>query len=95
MKKKTSKRISKTIEDIFEGLKDDPEYMASGYMIHMAAKWITRMNELDLDYNAMAEKTGKSKYWVKKMIGWNSDPKMVDIILMNQALGMEMKIDIC
>ncbi len=78
------------VKRLFEGLDDDPEYIAAALMIEINEVLYVRMKEIGLSQKELAKRIGKSQPYVSRIL--NNGTNMTLLTLAKFAAALEMEV---
>jgi transcriptional regulator with XRE-family HTH domain len=74
-------------------LEDDPEYIANGLMIELAAQVARKLQKEGLKQKDLAERLDKSQGWISRFMNDPTNFSVKKLVEIAVALGMELDID--
>lgn len=73
-------------------LEKDPEYIANGLMIEMAAQVSKKLQDEGLKQKDLAEKLGKSEGWISRFMNAPTNFSVKKLVEIGVALGMNLEV---
>lgn len=73
-------------------LENDPEYIAHGIRVKLAAQVVRKLKEEGLRQKDLAERLGKSKEWISRFMDESTNFSVQNLVEVAVALGMELDI---